>query len=99
MNDYNPGIADLVSTLQAEGFETTDSGDGVTNIGKFEGALPFKHVFIRTYKPVEDAGMLYKFCRKRRMPLVPNGHGGGWSIQATYDPVNKVGVLALIEEA
>lgn len=46
--DLNPGIRDLVREIrEVHGLETTDSGDGVTNVALgMEGALEERHVFI-----------------------------------------------------
>jgi hypothetical protein len=47
-DELNPGIRDLVRELrEVHGLNTTDSGDGVTNVeAGMEGALEEKHVFI-----------------------------------------------------
>lgn len=52
--DYDklsPGIRQLVRQLRQDGFETTDSGDGSSHAAGMEGALPFRHVFIKCDTP------------------------------------------------
>lgn len=93
----NPGIADLVRYLQAQGFDTTDSGDGVTNIG-MEGMLPFRHVVVPCGAGmlIRRAADLAQAARRYGLDVKPQGEGG-WYVQAMYDPVNDSGVLMLAE--
>lgn len=65
-DDLNPGIREVVLWLRKMGHETTDSGDGVTNVAAgMEGALPFPHVFIvgpHSHDSLwEQADRLHKF--------------------------------------
>lgn len=49
--ELDPGIRDIVLRIQAAGFETTDSGDGVSKPQEwYESgeAIPFPHVVVRT---------------------------------------------------
>lgn len=48
----DPGVRKLVALLRAHGFNTTDSGDGVSkDLEEHECALPFANVFIRHDDP------------------------------------------------
>lgn len=92
------GIRDLVVYLIGAGFYTTDSGDG-SKVGKVEGALPFKHVFIRVMSGVlqERANDLLNEARRFGLTVGECGTAP-WYIQATYDPcADNYAVLMLAE--
>ena len=80
MTDYetlDPGIRDIVRKVNAAGFETTDSGDGVSKPRDWYDsgeALPFPHVVAMTTPAtmVADA---------HRMQGVL---GPGWLVEASY---------------
>jgi hypothetical protein len=86
ISDLDPGIRDLVLRLRDAGFQTTDSGDGAS---KFEGdamgcAEEYPHVHMQTTPDslLSEAHRLHELF------------GDQGSIQATYDPANKVAVLS-----
>lgn len=94
--DYSalcPGIAGTVRWLRERGFDTTDSGDGVSNAG-MECALPMPNVAMvvpseimltecdRLYRAVVDAG------------ITPDGDSV--NVEASYSPVDGVGMLLLL---
>lgn len=89
MTDLDPGIADAVAALRALGFETTDSGDGYSKCGVYpEGEyLDFAHVFMRVEpeKLVAEARRLFEAI----------GDGADIRIEASFNPADGVGVLAV----
>lgn len=104
MREFNyesldPGIRETVRWLNARGFETTDSGDGVTKFAagySTDEAFDVPHVFIhcnphdiwvqstRLLRELTEAG----FC------VEPVGHSAIY-IQATYDPADDSALIAL----
>ena len=93
INSLDPGIRRVVAFLRERGFETTDSGDGVTKpaAGDTE-ALTEPHVFM-----VANWSSLIN--EANRLLLVLDEHGVDTSdlvVEASYDPRNQVGVVALV---
>lgn len=81
----DPGIRETVRWLVANGFATTDSGDGVSkNPAIYEDVLEYPHVFML----VDPADMVSEAQRLRS--LVGDM---GW-IEATYSPDDKTGILS-----
>ena len=90
-NKINPGIRKLVRRLRAARFATTDSGDGVTNVkAGMEGALAVPHVFM----VVSTCDLAAEADRLRR--LVRSWGVSCEEITASYNPEDKIGVLALM---
>ena len=82
----DPGIRDTVRLLREHGFETTDSGDGVTKLGSGWSdteAMPFPHVACHVTRDT----LFAEADRLATVLLIP------WSIQASYDPRDKSYVL------
>lgn len=89
-----PGVRETVAWLRRLGFETTDSGDAVTNVAAgMEGALEIPHVAIVVPRRrlVHAALRLYRKLRQRGIEVRPNGRGGV-EIHASFDPVDRVAV-------
>lgn len=83
----NPGIREVVRLLRGAGFNTTDSGDGITNVaGGMEGAIPFPHVHC-VVRPavlcnIKDIAMhMVNVLRAEGVEI-----GIGY-VQLTYDPL------------
>lgn len=96
--DLCPGIRRTVEWLQAQGFETTDSGDGYSNAG-MGCELPHANVFMacEPAKLIEEADRLYGLLAQKgieTMPLVPEGFQPP-HITTSYDPSDGVAVLCL----
>lgn len=76
------GIQQIVLRLRAEGFETTDSGDGVSKPASPE-VLPYRHVFCRVETQAASAeadrlqGVLGKY----------------WAVEASYSALDHLSVL------
>ncbi len=108
MNPLNPGIRRTVAWLRSEGFITTDSGDGVTNLAAgMEGALPFPHVFMRVPPDVahEEARRLLRLLKSHGLDVDPglkSAEAGQTpeaytrSVCASYLPEPDVAMLELI---
>jgi hypothetical protein len=77
--DLDPGIRAEVEVLRNAGFRTTDSGDGVSKIGKMECVLPFKHVVAMTSP---DSMVLDAEAARELL-------GEGWVVEATYSTEDK----------
>jgi hypothetical protein len=82
VNALDPGIRDVVVVVNEHGFETTDSGDGVSKPADwYESgeAIPFKHVVVATMPAtmVADA---------ERLAVVL---GPEWNVEATYQTLTK----------
>lgn len=99
--EINPGIVKLVAMVQAVGFTTTDSGDGVTNVElDIQGALGFPHIFmvVDPDRMISESHRLLELLKPAacfdptvdRMPSHPLG-----TIEASYSPVDKTAILTL----
>lgn len=76
----DPGIRDLVLTLQRHGFETTDSGDGVSKPADwYESgcAIDFAHVWIT----IDVDEIVPESIRCQDVV------GDKWTVEATYQPL------------
>lgn len=85
----DPGIRDAVVWLRERGWETTDSGDGVS---KCEHGMmfAFPHVFMVAEGALrEEADRLDASVR-----ATPEVFPGQWRVEANYSP-GEVGVLML----
>lgn len=97
MTNLNPGIRRTVVWLnEVGGFRTTDSGDGKTHDYGCDRDHPY--IVITVDKPekflVKEANRLHTVLLYRGIEVVPVGEGGP-CIQASYDPVNEIGVIDL----
>lgn len=83
-SELNPGIRETVRFLREYGFETTDSGDGVTNVeAGMEGAVPYPHVHMQ----ISDVNMR-RDAHRLANALITNGfQPEPGMIQMTYDPM------------
>ena len=84
--DLDSGIKDLVITLQAAGWVTTDSGDG-SKYGKMEGALPYRHVFIQVDpKRLVSYSHMLQDCYPEAI------------IEANYNPKDRIALIGLFPD-
>lgn len=104
----SPGIRDLVLLLNAQGFQTVDSGDG-SNHGKMGCAPPFPMVAILTTPAsmVGDATDIHRFLKKRGVKLTPPAPRCGRAemdfnedmkfpqVQAQYDPEDGIATITI----
>lgn len=94
--ELDPGIRNLVMALRAAGYNTTDSGDGVSKPKDwYESgeALPYPHVAI----VLADASRLVVEAHRLQawLDLV---WGGGWTVEASFRPSDGVGILMVFNE-
>lgn len=98
--ELDPGIRQLVFYLRGEGYNTTDSGDGVS---KFEGLDPdakedthciplaYPHVFMTTEAhDLRHAADELDVCISKLQPTKP------YHVAASYSPSNGVALLEVI---
>lgn len=92
----DPGIRSTVAKLRAWGFETTDSGDGVSKCAAGM-VLPFPHVFmvVEPEVMIAEAHRLRECVEAEGVSLGGSGPGDAL-IEATYNPSDGVAVLALL---
>lgn len=96
----DPGIRRTVAWLRDHGFDTTDSGDGVTKLETGvmdpEDVLDVPHVVMVTEPDelVTWAKRLAHELSARGIDLVPEGRGEP-TLSASYDPANGSSVLIL----
>ena len=94
-DDIDPGIREVVRWVNSLGFETTDSGDGVSKLGTMECALDVPHVHIielDVVAAVRIADALYAAVITRGIVL---DSMRGPSIQLSYDPADSTSVVSL----
>jgi len=87
--ELDPGIRDVVSLLREHGFETTDSGDGVSKPAEWYAsgeAMPFPNVAAKVARESF-------FGEAARMQEVL---GPKWRIEATYWPSSDVYMLLAV---
>jgi hypothetical protein len=99
MQNLDPGIAQTVALLRHWGFQTCDSGDGVTKLaeGDTDGVLDFPHVVMRVDDPsnlVAEARRLRESLDTMGITVSQQGAGEVW-IEASFDPVNNTAVIFL----
>jgi len=104
--DLDPGIRDVVAWLRSEGFNTTDSGDGVTKLqgdNPYEGALEIPHVFmaVDNDKLFSEADRLLKVMEDKGIDLTEtvllegDQEAPAINIEATYFPTIKMATITL----
>lgn len=99
----SPDIRDLVVWLNAQGFETTDSGDGSNYAAGMECAVPLRMVAIKVDRPGDLAGIaerLYRLLLDHGVDFTskesdPDGSSTP-QIQASYDPHDGSAVVLLL---
>jgi hypothetical protein len=100
----DPGVARLVAWLRSKGFDTTDSGDGVTKLAQGyteeDGVCPFAHVAIVVDKGalVSEADRLTALLWEEHgveiEPMPPEGDPP--RIDASYCPASGTAMLMLL---
>lgn len=75
----DPGIREHVRKVRALGYETTDSGDGVSKPADYEGVPPYRHVVVVLDEPdLEAVVRLNDFVREE--------FGPDWVAEASWVP-------------
>lgn len=83
-DELDPGIRERVRKMREAGFNTTDSGDGVSKIGYMECALPFPHVYA-----VGSPETMVQDCEKL-WAMFPDA-----TVEATYSPADRTLMLGV----
>lgn len=94
INQIQIGMRDTVLWVRSLGFNTTDSGDGVTNVeAGMEGAMDIPHVFM----PIASDGMAYGEADRLWEAVCEKGLGDhpDVDIQLSYSPKDGVSTLGL----
>lgn len=94
MSDLDPGVRSFVKWLRDHGFETTDSGDGVSKPAEAM-VLEFPHVVIRVHDMWKLGGEANRlaFLLGKNGTVVQNGE-----IQASYDPADGSSAIMVLDE-
>lgn len=98
-SDLDPGIREVVRLVQAAGFVTTDSGDGVSKPADWYAtgeALPYPHVVVKS-TPLTMVTDAHNLADLLNMPRP--GSIGGWVVQATYTTNDRSCLLLASQEA
>lgn len=96
LSQLDPGIRGAVAWLRMHGFDTTDSGDGVSKPGD-ERVLDIPHVFmvVAPEHLVAEADRLLSLLLENGVDVDQIGCEVA-SIEASYDPVSGTGVITLL---
>lgn len=99
-SELDARIRETVRLLWREGFNPTDSGDGRKE--GMECAIATPNVFMRVSEPrrslVNETDRLAQLMAEHAVKVEEQGPEmgpGHVSIQASYDPVTRIGVIAL----
>lgn len=94
----NPGIIKTVAWLRSQGFDTCDSGDGVTHA--MEGDAEFSYVAVKSepYYLVRTAENIATALRNVGIEIVQTGaeEEGGVSIIATFDAADRAAIVIVV---
>lgn len=95
----DPGIRKTVKWLRERGFETADSGDGVTKAGAIADgdALDYPHVFISCFNEdiVSESCRLMRKLSELGCLCESIGPDNKPCIQATFDPADDSACIEL----
>lgn len=96
-DEIDPGIRGLVRKLREKGFETVDSGDGVSKLGEMEDALPFPHVAMLSTpgELVSEADRLMVCLAEWGVSFEPALPLTDPQVEASYSPVDGHAVLMI----
>jgi hypothetical protein len=100
LDEIDPGVRGTVWFLRQAGFETVDSGDGVSKFNDLtydDDYLPFPHVHMLSTPSgiVRDADCLLGVLEKRGVNFIPVDPETDPQIEASYSPVDKHAILSL----
>jgi hypothetical protein len=87
-DELDPGIRDRVRELRARGYETTDSGDGVSKPAEPGEVLPFPHIAVTTTpaRLLDDASAIWEL--QASVPELD-----GCEVQASFDPRDRSAII------
>lgn len=92
----DPGIRSLVVVLRARGWDTTDSGDGVSKVGGPQdvdgNVLPFPHVAVNVPANADPIRSAHELAQDIRELCGPT-----WDVELTYSTRDRTCVLLASE--
>jgi hypothetical protein len=91
MASLDPGVRDLVAALRAAGFNTTDSGDGVSKDSACR-ELDYPHVMI-----VVPATHVVEEAHRLQAWIDVDRRFSRWTVEASYSPKDGVALLSLFD--
>ena len=106
MTDFNydeldSGIRETVRWLRDRGYDTTDSGDGVSKGGTEQAStmLNFPHVVIRIVpnKMIHESVRLWETLVEHGIDFEPKNPGYDPGIEVNYSPLDGVATIMLLE--
>lgn len=80
----DPGIREVVRLIRDAGYETTDSGDGISKRATNPDALPFPHVVVVLLNTVDANAWADETCRIHEM--VRSRFGTRWKAELSWEP-------------
>ena len=89
--NLDPGISTLVRLLQANGFKTTDSGDGKSKPPD-ERAIEFPHVFCVSTKDglVKDCDLVLALLKQQGID--------DFTVEGNYNPEDETPVIMILHK-
>ncbi len=93
--NIQPAMQEIVDFINDNGYVTTDSGDGITNVeAGMEGAMPFPHVVVRSSKEnlISDADSLSIILGTNCC------YWKNFQFEATYFPKDEVACILISME-
>lgn len=91
----NPGITKIVALLQANGFNTVDSGDGETHDFECDREYGYVAMTVPPEDMVEEANRLRDLLGANGIAVHITNDQEKPCIQASYDPVNGLALIDL----
>lgn len=84
----NPGIRKTVQWLRANGFRTTDSGDGKTKEFECDRGMPYVCILVEPERMFTDTMRLNKLLEEKGLTPIPMNQdcSGGPFLQVNFDP-------------
>lgn len=94
----NPGIRNLVYQLNAWEFKTIDSGDGETHYFECDRNYPYVSILTENKESLCDEAdrLMNLLWSSYQIEIFPQHISHKPSIQASYDPANKIAIIDLM---
>lgn len=94
----NPGIVKTVEWLNANGFVTCDSGDGVTHDFECDLPIPYVHMEVEPGKLVAETDRLRSLLESEHGVEfeLQTEEGTAKTIEASYNPIDGLGIISLL---
>lgn len=87
MTPINPGILKTVQFLNANGFKTTDSGDGETHDFECDMPFPYVHIEVNPYELISESQRLFWLLAAEGVAVGEcNEENTAPTVEASYNP-------------